>query len=77
MGPTSRCHASAIRLERGMAGTRLWAEEGDLGPAGIFPFFSYSILFSIFISCFISNYKFDFDSNYKFALFLALFKIPS
>jgi hypothetical protein len=45
MGPTSRRHASAIGLERGMAGARLWAEEGDLGLAGIFHFFLILFLF--------------------------------
>lgn len=39
MGPTSRRHATSIGLERGMVGTRLWVEEEDLGPTGIFPFF--------------------------------------
>ena len=58
-----------------------WAVDGEswaraiLAQQPISPF-SYSILFSIFIFGFISNYKFEFDSNFTL-IFKCIIKIPA
>jgi hypothetical protein len=58
-----------------MVDARLWVEEEDLGPAGIFPFFLVLFYF-LFLFIFISNYKFEFDSNFTL-IFKCIIKVPT